>query len=396
MEEQSGDLERRLRSLIVNNSTQSESVSLDKKNDPSQQSQKPVRGRGRNRYRQKLELGPNNNFHSNQPRENNHPNPWQHDHGRGRGKPFHQASSQGPSQIAQPHRVDRGTAPRSRSSLFSPLVRPREVAPAEHTGRGLYLEQLAARELPAMEMSLEEFQEKDAFRARLEELCQKAVSVHLRPNPPSVRLLSFGSLSSGFGMPGSDMDLALVASYIASDLFRILEKAFLEVGLGGRLLTRTRVPILKVCQNPTPELYSALHNERRKWEDMTPEEREEYDHPHRREESGRDEGNEHAQNHVTKSRDAELYSSEKTEKQQTCDSLTDASAANNPNLRSDGEGTCITPSCGALGLTRKQRPAYPFLSKAQNILARTAPLARTNQMNRTDHQDPKQQRPRPI
>ncbi|KAK5276592.1 hypothetical protein LTR16_010962, partial [Cryomyces antarcticus] len=72
------------------------------------------------------------------------------------------------------------------------------------------------------------------------------------------------------------MDLAIVSSTPQSsphvfslhelDLPRLLEKRFLELGFGARLLTRTRVPIIKVCQEPTSELLSALREEREKWD----------------------------------------------------------------------------------------------------------------------------------
>ncbi|EOO03754.1 putative caffeine-induced death protein 1 protein [Phaeoacremonium minimum UCRPA7] len=47
---------------------------------------------------------------------------------------------------------------------------------------------------------------------------------------------------------------------------RVIEKAFLDVGLGARLLTRTRVPIIKLCEKPPEKLLHDLREERLKWE----------------------------------------------------------------------------------------------------------------------------------
>ncbi len=51
-----------------------------------------------------------------------------------------------------------------------------------------------------------------------------------------------------------------------SPIPRLIEKAFLEIGLGARLLTRTRVPIIKVCERPPEKLLKDLREERHKWE----------------------------------------------------------------------------------------------------------------------------------
>ncbi|TWU78915.1 hypothetical protein ED733_007897 [Metarhizium rileyi] len=47
---------------------------------------------------------------------------------------------------------------------------------------------------------------------------------------------------------------------------RLLERAFLDAGFGARLLSRTRVPIIKLCEKPPEELRQALIFERLKWE----------------------------------------------------------------------------------------------------------------------------------
>lgn len=141
-----------------------------------------------------------------------------------------------------------------------------------------HLDVLATQEIPKAEMSLEEFESKEAFRQRLEGILRHAFDENYSGDIASLSLVGFGSLSSGFGMPGSDTDLAVVPEWkdpsqadrigVDRDVPRMLERAVLEAKMGGRLLTRTRVPILKVCEAPTEELYNALFDERKKWDEL--------------------------------------------------------------------------------------------------------------------------------
>lgn len=92
-------------------------------------------------------------------------------------------------------------------------------------------------------------------------------------DPKTISLACFGSLRSGFATCGSDMDLALVSPASCpdpaspeSEIPRLLEKVLLNLGYGARLLTKTRVPIIRFCEKPTPELVEALHENRAKWE----------------------------------------------------------------------------------------------------------------------------------
>ncbi|WYZ45085.1 hypothetical protein EsH8_VIII_000401 [Colletotrichum jinshuiense] len=69
------------------------------------------------------------------------------------------------------------------------------------------------------------------------------------------------------------MDLGLISPIsqpqpdaAGSPIPRLIEKAFLELGLGARLLTRTRVPIIKLCEKPPERLRLDLLEEREKWE----------------------------------------------------------------------------------------------------------------------------------
>ena len=143
-----------------------------------------------------------------------------------------------------------------------------------------YLESLAHVEIFKAQISHEEFQEKQALRQSLEQLCRKAVSEHEMHEvknaasvPDSIELRCFGSLSTTFATKSSDMDLVLVSpmskpetSSPDSEIPRLIEKVLLDSGYGARLLTRTRVPIIRFCEKPTPELADLLLAERIKYE----------------------------------------------------------------------------------------------------------------------------------
>lgn len=127
---------------------------------------------------------------------------------------------------------------------------------------------------------MSEIAQKEEFRQCIELLCRDIISRHeqldnnnFKFQPLSVDLKYFGSLSSGFATNASDMDLGLLSpmSEVPPDatdspIPRLLEKAFLDAGLGARLLSRTRVPIIKLCQAPPESLRQALLAERERWE----------------------------------------------------------------------------------------------------------------------------------
>ncbi|KAF2828426.1 PAP/OAS1 substrate-binding domain-containing protein [Ophiobolus disseminans] len=161
--------------------------------------------------------------------------------------------------------------------------RPQVTQPRENPMTQVeHLEMLAAEEIPKVEMGLDEFEGKEVFRQRLEGILRQAFDESYSGDIATISLVGFGSLASGFGMPGSDMDLAVVPGWkdssqadrigIDREIPRLLERAVLDAKMGGRLLTRTRVPILKVCESPTDELYSALFEERKKWDELPDEE----------------------------------------------------------------------------------------------------------------------------
>jgi terminal uridylyltransferase len=182
-----------------------------------------------------------------------------------------------------------GRPPRGRGQhpqqLFNPNE-PRAIVPhpreQQHAQETRYLQTVAATQISNVEMSAAEYQEKESFRATLEGICVEVCS----ENPdrlPEISLEPFGSFKSGFATAGSDMDLVIVIqdrsltsacfSLLEDDLPRVLEKKLLERGFGARLLTRTRVPIIKVCEKPDAGLITKLREEREKWDGLPAEEK---------------------------------------------------------------------------------------------------------------------------
>lgn len=155
----------------------------------------------------------------------------------------------------------------------------------DSTSQVQYMESIVEHQLPKVQMTESELSKHSTFRKGLEATFQQAFAEHGGEDLihiDGISLVAFGSLGSGFGLPGSDMDLAVVPHWkdasrtdetdIGPRIPRLLEKAVLEKKMGGRLLTRTRVPILKVCETPTEALFTALSDEREKWEGLSEEE----------------------------------------------------------------------------------------------------------------------------
>ncbi|KXX80266.1 Poly(A) RNA polymerase protein cid1 [Madurella mycetomatis] len=175
--------------------------------------------------------------------------------------------------------------------LYSP-GRQYHVRPEEMKAQVELLEGLCHTIIADAEIEPADIVEKEAFRAMIENVARSAITKYERQNgfrdfpPESVQLKCFGSLSSGFATKAADMDLGLLSplSRIQPDapgspIPRLVEKAFLDIGLGARLLSRTRVPIIKVCEKPPEALRLALLEERAKWERGAKEESED-DEPH--------------------------------------------------------------------------------------------------------------------
>ena len=141
-----------------------------------------------------------------------------------------------------------------------------------------YVDFYARNEILRAEISPEEHSTKQALKTALEEICRRTVAEFETKRVAdfatnTIELKSFGSLSTTFATKDSDMDLVLLspnsvpdASSTDSPLPRLIEKALLEQGFGARLLTRTRVPIIKFCEEPSPELAQRLRNARLEWE----------------------------------------------------------------------------------------------------------------------------------
>ena len=143
-----------------------------------------------------------------------------------------------------------------------------------------YLDSIAQIEVAAATLDPQELDRKEKFRMSLEQACRRAIAKHEEHagrsgfDTNTIELKCFGSLSSGFATNSSDMDLALVSQTLdpppcsaLSPVPRLLEKVFLEMGYGARLLTRTRVPIIKLCEKPSEDLMRALKQEQKRWED---------------------------------------------------------------------------------------------------------------------------------
>ena len=168
----------------------------------------------------------------------------------------------------------------------------------QHAMQTQFLEQIAAAELGKVEMSPAERDDKESFRTALETVCHEVCSA-TPERLPQASLECFGSFKSGFATEGSDMDLAIVVkdnssasacySLLEGDLPRVLEKRLLQLGYGARLLTRTRVPIIKVCEKPDACFLDKLRQEREKW-DFLPDEKK-YPHLY----AGEDEGDANGQ-----------------------------------------------------------------------------------------------------
>jgi terminal uridylyltransferase len=149
---------------------------------------------------------------------------------------------------------------------------PRHSQHFDTTGQIQYLEQIAQEEIPKVAMDPDEIKQKQEFRILLESTCQKALNEEYPESHGLLNFIPYGSMLSGFAVKGSDMDIICSINGTLPDLEpeiipRLLEIALLKTGIGARALTRTRVPILKICQKPTEQLHSALLEEYEKWKE---------------------------------------------------------------------------------------------------------------------------------
>lgn len=134
-----------------------------------------------------------------------------------------------------------------------------------------YLDCLAAR-IPAPSSFHDELQTKEKLRVQLTTIAQKALERYAQDNgytigPRAIDLKCFGSLRNGFMLPNADLDLVVKthASSFPRELEKVcphvLEKAFLDAGFGARLLSNTRVPIIKLCEKPPKQFLGTLKQE---------------------------------------------------------------------------------------------------------------------------------------
>jgi len=179
--------------------------------------------------------------------------------------------------------------PPQRKQLYNPssnTVRPNQNSNyqvsnsvADSQAQIGYLDIAARLTVPKVQMDVEEYDEKEHLRIVLERICRKAIFEYETTTKgnylgaDTVELKCFGSMSSTFATKNSDMDLVLVsplskpdASAPESEIPRLVEKALLDSGYGVRLLTMTRVPIIRFCEKPTSELRELLLKERAKYQ----------------------------------------------------------------------------------------------------------------------------------
>ncbi|KAI4227476.1 MAG: hypothetical protein L6R36_002377 [Xanthoria steineri] len=215
--------------------------------------------------------------HGSQPRHLQPPQPSNPQQGIQRAAPPSSSYGRPPPQhqrLYDPHAA-------SQQYYHDPTLWGRLSSKAQHLlvqGQINYLDATAEIQVPKVTISSEEEEQKEGLRRVLEDVCQKAITEYEVAKEPlfdgsTVSLKCFGSLRTGFATRSSDMDLALEspqsvpdAALPESDIPRVLEKALLDLGYGARLLTRTRVPIIRFCEKPTPELAVRLREERLKWE----------------------------------------------------------------------------------------------------------------------------------
>ncbi|KAF7560250.1 hypothetical protein G7046_g3910 [Stylonectria norvegica] len=158
--------------------------------------------------------------------------------------------------------------------------RPQLFTPEDVAAQVAMLDRLCFHVVSNSEIERSEIAEKEAFRCRIEAISRDIIARYEQEQAPgrnfsplSVELRCFGSLSSGFATKASDMDLGLISPLSETQpdapgcaIPRLLEKALLDAGLGARLLTRTRVPIIKLCEKPPEKLQQDLLTERYRWE----------------------------------------------------------------------------------------------------------------------------------
>ncbi|KAI0381955.1 hypothetical protein F5Y04DRAFT_253661 [Hypomontagnella monticulosa] len=183
--------------------------------------------------------------------------------------------------VVSPDAFPSRTPQPSQPALYNPGGQRQFVFSAEQlANQSELLDMLCRSVIIGAEIEPNEIAEKENFRAQVETICRDVITRHeIHTNraigfqPYTVQLKCFGSLSSGFATKASDMDLGLLSPMSQSSpdssespIPRLIEKALLAHGFGARLLTRTRVPIIKLCEKPNEQLRLGLLEARTKWE----------------------------------------------------------------------------------------------------------------------------------
>jgi terminal uridylyltransferase len=193
--------------------------------------------------------------------------------------------------------------PRPPPNAWSSNLEDQRLFRHQVMAQGDHLNRLQHEARAKYQLKQEESITKEAFRKRLERLSQETLAKQYPDlDASAVRLKCYGSLNNGFGLAGCDMDLLLCLpedfkppvtalpalkarlsrkdstatastseEATASDdvsehskqaaifaLGSVLVKALLDESYGARLLTKTRVPILKVCESPDDDLLKRL------------------------------------------------------------------------------------------------------------------------------------------
>ena len=109
-----------------------------------------------------------------------------------------------------------------------------------------YLDRLAAQVNTGLVDSTE-LEKSERFRIKLEKIVRTMISEYAKENvtinAKSLRLVCYGSMANGFAVKGSDMDLMVMLSKdqlsigeLETELPRMIEKTFLDEGIGARML----------------------------------------------------------------------------------------------------------------------------------------------------------------
>ncbi|KAI3316795.1 hypothetical protein HD806DRAFT_516716 [Xylariaceae sp. AK1471] len=167
------------------------------------------------------------------------------------------------------------------TTLYNPGgFRQTGFSPEQLANQSAFLDQLCYQIIAGAEIGPDEIAEKENFRMHVEAICRDVVTRYEYEvngahefQPVTVELKCFGSLTSGFATKAADMDLGLLSPMSRplpdspeSPIPRLIEEALLAAGFGARLLTKTRVPIIKLCEKPDMTLRQNLLDARRKWE----------------------------------------------------------------------------------------------------------------------------------